>query len=173
MTEEEFLQCIKEMKSGDKNGLKKVYEAYVNLIYSVVFNKLYHQEEAEDITSEFFIKLFKNANKYKEGHKHVAWLVTVAKNMTIDFIRKNKWETPVDEFYQEAPGNLEEQIVNDITIGEAIKKLKPKEKEIVNLKIMGGFTFKEISKLCEMPMGTVTWHYNNAITKLRGCLNEK
>lgn len=173
MTEEEFLKCISEMKSGNKDGLKKVYETYINLIYSVVFSKLGKKEEAEDITSEFFIKIFNNAQKYKPGYRHVAWLVTVAKNMSIDYIRKNKWETPVDEFYQESPVRVEEQITNEIAISDAMSILKPIEKEIVNLKLIGGFTFKEISKFCNSPMGTVTWHYNNAIIKLRRCLNEE
>ena len=43
------------------------------------------------------------------------------------------------------------------------------EREIINLKILGDLTFKEIASVLSMPMGTVTWKYQNAVKKIRRC----
>ena len=47
--------------------------------------------------------------------------------------------------------------------------LKPSERQVVSLKVLGELTFKEIADIMDIPMGTVTWKYQNAIKKLRRC----
>ena len=63
----------------------------------------------------------------------------------------------------------DEQVVNSVSLRRAMESLKPDEREVVDLKVAGGFTFREISEMVEKPMGTVTWLYNNAIKRLRRC----
>ena len=62
---------------------------------------------------------------------------------------------------------VEDQVIGDISLKEALESLKPKEREVINLKIMGDMTFKEIAATLGTPMGTVTWLYRKAIEKLR------
>ena len=50
---------------------------------------------------------------------------------------------------------------------EALDRLKPEEREIVDMKVLSEMTFKEISEILQIPMGTVTWRYQAAIKKLR------
>ena len=52
---------------------------------------------------------------------------------------------------------------------QAVATLKPEEQEILDLKVVGGFTFKEIAEMKGRPIGTITWIYNQAIQKLRRC----
>ena len=63
----------------------------------------------------------------------------------------------------------EDEIVNRMTLQQAVKILKPNEREVLDLKTVGGFTFKEISEMTGRPMGTVTWLYSEAIKKMRRC----
>lgn len=171
MTEEEFQACMLAMAEGDRQALKGVYHAYLKLIYAVIYDTIKQREEAEDITSEFFIKLYQIAGTYRSGNGHKRWLVTIAKNMAIDRIRKIDRETLVEvmpEPDQQEP-EFTEQIVNNLTLKEAISTLKPDEKEILDLKTVGQFTFAEIADMTGRPMGTITWIYNNAIKKLRRC----
>lgn len=56
-----------------------------------------------------------------------------------------------------------------MTVKEALETLKPAERQIVSLKVLGELTFKEIAQCMKIPMGTVTWKYQNAIKKLRRC----
>jgi RNA polymerase sigma-70 factor (ECF subfamily) len=54
----------------------------------------------------------------------------------------------------------------------AMDTLTPKEKEITDMKLVGGMKFREIAEILHQPIGTVTWTYNQAIKKLRRCLAE-
>lgn len=174
MTDKEFAKCMSAIQKGDRLGLKQIYEAYLKLIYAVIWDVVRSREEAEDITSEFFIKLFSLGDTYRPGGGHKAWLVTIARNMAIDRVRKIDREILVDELAEPITENLrqksmETRVVEQVTLKKAMESLKADEKEILDLKVVGGFTFKEISEMYGKPIGTVSWIYNNAIKKLRRC----
>ena len=104
------------------------------------------------------------------GNGHKKWLVTIARNMAVDRIRKIDREALVDEIPETGQsGSMEEQVVNSVSLKVAMESLKPDEREIVDMKVAGGFTFREISEIVGKPMGTVTWLYNSAIKRLRRC----
>lgn len=174
MEEKQFHACMKKIKSGDKSALREIYEAYIGYIYSVVFQVVRNKEDAEDITSEFFIKLWRLADTYRSGKGHKAWLAAIARNMAVDLLRKNKREVLTEDFADNMPENASEddvegEVVSDMSLKAALETLKPAEREIVNLKIMGEHTFQEIADILGQPMGTVTWRYQNAMKKLRRC----
>ena len=60
-------------------------------------------------------------------------------------------------------------MLGNMTVSQALDTLKPAERQIVSLKVLGEMTFKEIARSMQIPMGTVTWKYQNAIKKLRRC----
>lgn len=174
MEDFEFEACVRQIQQGDKEGLKSIYQAYAGLIYSVVYDMTGQREDAQDITSEFFIRLWDKADSYRFGGKHRAWLLTIARNMTIDFMRKQKRELPVEEFPEEQLTGLEasgadfaDEVMGNLSMQEAMKLLKPAEQEVLDLKILGQFTFQEIADILKKPMGTVTWLYRQGIEKLR------
>jgi len=181
------------MKHGDKEALKEIYEAYLGYIYHLIFSVLQNKENAEDVTSEFFIKLWEMSDRYKPGNGHRAYLGRIAHNMAIDYLRAHNKEVPWD-MMEENPESNEQvgdsekpqgagvaagqsdysddtanQVISNITIKEALDKLKPEEREVVHMKVIGEMTFDEISKVLKIPMGTITWRYREAIKKLRRC----
>lgn len=79
------------MIAGEKEGLHSIYQAYVTYIYAIIYDILKNKEDAEDVTAEFFIKLWNIAGKYQFGGKHRAWLGKIAHNMAIDYIRTRKY----------------------------------------------------------------------------------
>lgn len=186
MTEAQFESCIERIKQGDKDGLREIYENYITFIYSVVYEKLQNKENAEDVTSDFFIKLWEKAGVYRPGGGHRGWMATIARNMSVDFLRKNGREELTDimqDSEDESEGRVsassiygskkdspvEQEVIGNLTLKDALERLKDSEREIINLKIMGDFTFKEIAQILHMPMGTVTWRYREAIKQLRRC----
>lgn len=215
MTEAEFEHCMEKICRGDKSGLKDIYTEYLPFIYRTVYGIVGNKENAEDITSDFFVKLWSLAPKYKKGEGHKGYLATIVRNMAIDFIRKNRREVlvetieysaenmpavkkssmddssgtvdadlpQVDSTQQASPSrtsvpkvdtgqrqeSLEDQVISDISLREALEKLHPDEKKIIDMKVLGEMTFKEISELLGIPIGTVTWRYQEGIKKLRRC----
>jgi len=172
MSEEQFENCMRLINQGDKSALKEIYENYLAYIYSIVYRVLENKENAEDVTSEFFIKLWDIADKYQFGGLHKGWLATIARNMALDFIRKRKHEQLTDEVIEQADQEtsaVETRVVGELTIQKAMDVLNHEEREVVNMKVMGDLTFKQIAQILQLPMGTVTWRYQNAIKKLRRC----
>lgn len=187
MNEQQFENAVARMVQGDKTGLKEIYEAYVGYIYRIVYEVLQNRENAEDVASDFFIKLWDKAEQFKPGGGHKGYLAAMARNMAVDFIRKHRKEEltamlqdieagPEEEenagkYYakEERESEVEQSVIQEMTIKEALAALKPSERQIVSLKVLGEMTFKEIAGTMGIPMGTVTWKYQNAIKKLRRC----
>lgn len=189
MTDEEFQTAIYALANGDKNALRLIYEAYVRFIYAVVYDVVGRREDAEDITSEFFIKLVRVADSFRPGSPHRAWMVQIARNMAIDNLRKSRREVLEYEADEtQTDGNtysviecagaaehaqeVEKKTVLAEDMRHAMQVLKSKEKEIVDMKLLGQLTFQEIADATGRPLGTVTWLYNQGIMKLRRCLSE-
>ncbi|MBQ7955226.1 MAG: RNA polymerase sigma factor [Lachnospiraceae bacterium] len=174
MTEAKFEQCIRQMNEGNKEGLREVYEEYLSYIYGIVLQMIGNKENAEDITSEFFIRLWEKSASYKPGSGHRGWMATIARNMTIDFIRKYKREELTEEFEDVAQDDskssqIEAQVVHQMIIEDALATLSDKEREVIHMKVMGDMTLKEIAAVLQVPMGTVAWRYREAVNKLRRC----
>ncbi len=190
MSEEQFWDNMARMKAGEKDGLKAIYEAYMPYLYSFILQRVKSREDAEDIVSELFLKLWRLAAGYEPRKGHKAWLTTIAGNMAIDFLRKRKKEELTDfsegdtafeansrnsqglkQLNKEASKkqSTEEEVIGNTFFTDMLSILKDKEKQIIYLKLAGELTFKEISQLLKEPIGTVTWRYNAAIKKLRRC----
>ncbi len=186
MTDREFQTAINLLLKGDKEGLRRIYEAYIRFIYAIVYDTVKRKEDAEDITSEFFIKLVRVAGTYKKGSPHKSWLATIAKNMSIDFLRKAGREVLLAEKPDEDNGDnnlievvaaeeepktsVEDKAILSEDMNQAMESLEPREREIIDLKLLGQLKFKEIAYMMGQPIGTVTWIYNQGIKKLRKCL---
>ncbi len=173
VSDKQFEQCMKRIQRGDKTALKEIYEAYLPLVYTIAVDVLKNKENAEDITSEFFIKLWEIADRFKEGNGHKAWMIRIIKNMAIDYIRKYRKEEMTDfsdaSKEEKAKDQVEEEVIGNLSLQKALSTLSEGEQEIVKLKVLADMTFKEIAKTCNQPMGTVTWKYQNAMKKLRRC----
>ena len=174
MTEEQFNLAMERIRQKDKSALREVYEMYVSFIYHTVFNIVRQKEAAEDITSDFFIKLWEKAGAYKPGSGHKGYLATIARNMAIDYLRKSCKEVYIepsddgreDDFADTYPAP-ENQAVEKLAVDQALSRLKPVYRQIVTMKVLGEMTFKEISEVLNIPMGTVTWNYQDALKQLR------
>lgn len=186
MNEHQFEEAVARMVRGDKSGLKEIYENYIGYIYRIVYEVLQNKENAEDVTSEFFIRLWDKAEQFKPGSGHKGYLATMARNMAIDFLRKHRREELTvlmqdlgsgqeeesrsgSVYREEIESTVEQEVIGEMTIQQAMETLKPSERQIVSLKVLGELTFKEIAGIMKIPMGTVTWKYQNAMKKLRRC----
>lgn len=170
MTQDEFNQSMRKIRAGNKEGLKEIYSEYLPYIYSIVYGVVGSKENAEDITSDFFIKLWSIADSYEEGREaHKGYLATIARNMSLDFLRKNQRMilTEDEEMPEQETEGTEDTVVGELTVMEALSKLKENEQKVVRMKILSEMTFQEIASELGIPMGTVTWRYQNAMNKLR------
>ena len=178
MTDRQFESRISLIQQGDKQGLRDIYSEYGKMIYQCCFNILHNPQDAEDITADFFLKLWQIADTYCFGGKHKRWLVTIARNMSLDLLKKQSREqlAPEDQDYgTDSPDDsisTEDTVTGGMAVAEALGRLEQTEREIVSMKILADMTFKDIAAVLGKPMGTVTWKYRNAILKLKKIMRE-
>lgn len=193
MTDANFSACIKQMQTGDMDGLKLIYEAYLPMIYHAMLDVVHVKETAEDLSADFFVKLW-NIKDTFAGGTHRKWMLTIARNMALDYLRKYGREAlAADMEHFGATGELSGElkglasavqektaqskdtdaydgVVDRLAIAQAMQVLSPEELELVHLKLMAELKFKEIAQLLDMPQGTVSWKYQQAMKKLREAL---
>ncbi len=177
MTEEKFSELINRLGDGDMQALKEIYEQYSKMIYSTALDICRDAHLAEDVTSEFFIRLKKAAAVYRQGLGHKKWLIASARNLAIDFIRKQSREVPASAGTDEDESSIindiadktdtEEQISSQADMQKLLMRLSDKEREVVNMKIYCQLTFAETAQILRIPIGTVTWRYRSAMKKLK------
>jgi len=177
MTDAEFVSAIEKMKQGDRSGLREVYDAYGNTIYRLFLGRVHRHQDAEDLTSDFFLKLWSCASTYRTGTGHKCWLNTIAKNMAVDFQRRSR-EIPVEDAAEEyaqqltSPESTEDEVLGDMHSAQILSNLSEDEREIVQLHLAAELTFREIAAILKRPLGTVAWKYRTAIGKLQKLAEE-
>ena len=164
----ELHQIFIELKNKSQTAYNKLYEKYYSLIYGVVFSILKNKDDAEDVTHEVFTKIYKLEPDKLPNDCEASWLYTVSKNECFLHLRKIKPNIRIDEIYEiPSESNDIDNIIDSEYYNKLMSGLKEDEKMIVSLKVLSNFTFKKISQIMEIPIGTVQWKYYNAINSLR------
>lgn len=171
------MEKIKENIHNDFENLKQNKEQYFNefynnnynLVYRISFSILKDKENSEDVTQNVFEKIYKLPNDKLADNFESTWLYTVTKNESLQYIRKNKFNIPLDENIDviKSDNNEIDDIAENEDYKKMVKKLNKKEEQIVSLKVLSEFTFKEIGEILSMPTATVQWYYYKSIKSLK------
>jgi RNA polymerase sigma-70 factor (ECF subfamily) len=175
LSEPELVQAILEK---DKNGAEALYDMYSSSLYGVIFRIVQHQEIAEDLLQDTFIRIWNSFSSYDAAKGRLfTWMVNVARNIAIDKTRSKEFRNSAKT--EDIENNvliIDKQvntIINPETIGlkDLIGKLKPEHKIILDLVYFEGLTHVEVAKKLEIPLGTVKTRLRNAIITLRKLFN--
>ena len=144
------------------------YEKYNKLVYSIAFSILKNKENSEDVVQNVYTKIW-NMDKNKLPKEcEASWIYSLTKNETLNYIRSKKQEIDIEEIYYLSIEDDEiSKIIEKDKFNKIISKLNKQEQEIVSLKILAQFTFKEISQMLDMPIATVQWKYYKALHSLK------
>ncbi len=145
-----------KIKAGQKEAFADLYDLYSRAIYRYVYFKVPTKENAEDITSDVFMKSWEYINKHNNSVKNFqAFVYQVARNLIADFYKKNR------ELSLEEKDNL--KVIEDHALSEKIDnisdwqfldnclrklgKINGKWQEVLILKHIEGYSSKEIAKI--------------------------
>jgi RNA polymerase sigma-70 factor (ECF subfamily) len=168
MDNERFDALMEQVRCNDMSALEEIYLEYSGYIYQCMYILVQQKEDAEDLASDFFVKLYQKADKYEPGHSHKSYLAVMARNMAIDFMRKNKREILYDDVPdKENSVSVEDNVVESVFVEHLMKLLSVRQQEIVHLKFFGGFTLAQIAESLDIPLGTVNWNFRQAKEVLR------
>ncbi len=166
--EKEIHELFEKMRQTDLKAYEELYKKYYNLVYNIAFSVLKNYENAEDIAQNVFVKIGNLEQEKLPKNYEASWLYTVTKNECISFIRKNKETSSIENRIEnENEKNEIETVIQNSSYQNLLESLEQVEKQIIFLKIEAGYSFKEISKLLKMPMGTVQWKYYKSLHSLK------
>lgn len=165
---EELHRIFIGIKNGDEEEFNKLYEKYKPLVYGVSFSILKNKEDSEEIVQTIFTKIYKLEKEKLPKENEATWLYSFSKNASLNFLRNKKEELNIDDIYYIAHESEElNEIIQKDTFNKIISNLNKKEQEIVSLKILSNLSFKEISQILNMPIGTVQWKYYKSLHTLK------
>ena len=158
------------IREGNRDGVEMLYKHHYNKMYGVAFSILKNEQASQAVVHNVIYKLMKIEPKRLPLSSELSWLYTVTKNEALQALRSEKATASIDEIVLVS----EDISINNFVDMEAyysmIKGLNEEQKQIVTLKVIGGFTHKEIAKMLGKPIGTVQWIFNTSIKKLKAVL---
>lgn len=133
------------------------YNKYKDKIFSYFYYNLSkNREQAEDLTSDTFLKAFKKFDRYNDNFSFSTRIFTIAKHTLFDYYRKQKYDLELDEISESCYSEFlsyEEDIWKNIDnkdklkdFSKALEKLNKTQKEIIVMKYINDFSNKEISE---------------------------
>jgi RNA polymerase sigma-70 factor, ECF subfamily len=167
-------ELVKGCLAGDHGAWESIVRQYNLRIYNLAYRFVGRFDEAEDLTQEIFLKVFRTLNSYRpESGAFVTWLVRVGRNHIIDHYRKFKTErTHTDSLeveYERAEQNparyvsparaLEQRELSE-RVHQALLRISEDLREAVILRDLEDFTYEEIADMLGLPLGTVKSRIN-------------
>ena len=161
VTSQEVL-IVKKAISGDAEAFASLYDAYVDDVYRFVFHRVGHEQTAEDLTSQVFLKAWDNLGRYKvRGLPFGAWLFQIARNSVIDYYRTHKEILPLEPNAATEPDpsmNVAREVEKRLE-GEWVRtilyKLTQEQREVLILKFINGLKTKEIAQVMGKGQGAI------------------
>lgn len=157
-------------------ALEELYDRYIKLVYSFAF-KLSNQneEKTKEMTQLVFLKLWTTNSTYDPTKgSFINWLLTLTRNVCIDYIRKDnlhnekvKNYNPDESMNVADPSNtIEEKLIRD-EIACAKSKLSSSQKRLIHLLYWQGYSLAEIARLENEPLGTIKSRLHQSLKQLK------
>ena len=160
-----------------ESRLASLYDEYFDRIAHYIYVRIGDRNEAEDLAGDVFVKALKSLKSYKErGIPMQAWLFRIAHNALVDHLRKKGRVTtvPIEGvtiMTKEDPVAVAEKSIEMEKVSEAMQKLTPEQREVVQLRFFGGLSSKEVGAILRKSDGAVREMQRAAVEKLRTLLN--
>jgi len=179
---------LAKIKLGHEEAFSDFYDLYVEQIYRFIYFKVSNAEEAQDITSETFMRLWQYILNNQEISNVRALLYRIARNLIIDFYRDKGRGLEVgfidnydnendddDSHNHPLSANISEVIDIKITmevVKSALTEIKENHREVVVLHYIEGLEIKEIAEILEKTEGNVRVLLHRGIQELKGILSK-
>jgi len=171
----EFL--VAEIKNGDKEAFMKLVGLYQQKIFVLAYSMVQEREDALDLVQETFLRLYEKINTYRSGENFSAWLMKIARNICLDFLRRQKTrkKESLDQLSPErldlADGHQDPAHFNPgKLISQAVSCLPARQQAVFILHHYRELKYEEIAEELRISTGTVKSLHYKAVRKLRKLL---
>ncbi|MEG1931980.1 MAG: RNA polymerase sigma factor [Pygmaiobacter sp.] len=160
---------------NDVAALEELYLLTERAVYALVLSILKDPDATQDVVQETYLKIRSAAHLYQPQGKPLAWIFTIAKNLSLSFLRQNKNAAVFDDTVLD--DNLRYSCISDPTdrlvLTAALQILSEEERQVVLLHVLSGMTHLEIAKSFGSPLSTILSRYHRALKKLKNYLTER
>lgn len=156
---------IKAFKDRDYSNFDPFYEQTNRKVFFTILNIVKDKMIAEDLMQDAYMQFLKKIDHVKTNQNSAAYLVTIGRNLALNYYNKYKREVPGEEIFQTIA--TDEVVKDDADIFALLDLLDQAEREVVVLHTINGFKYREIAKVMNKPLGTVLWLHKKAIDKLK------
>jgi len=172
MIKKDDSQLVSQYFKGDEKSLEILIKKYLKPIYGFVYKYTGNIQEAEDLTQEVFVKMWRHLKKYNKNKSFKTWLFSIAKNTCIDWLRKKK-TIPISELKERGENdNFFEQVSISQLLQSATNNLLPKYQTVLSLYYNDNLNFREIAEKLNEPLDTIKSRHRRALIILKKHLNE-
>jgi len=153
----------------EENEIVELYKSMKSRIFSLALRITGNFEDALDIIEESFNILLKKKDKIREKEKTKFWLYKVATNMSLSYVRNKKRKVPLEEWMKK----VDPPDGTTYDIEKALSEIPERERTVLLLHDLEGFTHREISEMLGIAEGTSKSHLHKARVKLREFLKRR
>jgi RNA polymerase sigma factor (sigma-70 family) len=173
-------ELVGHLLSKDPKRFGFLFDHFSPALYGIIKQIVKHDEQAEDILQEVFLKIWNSAVLYDPKKSRLfTWLLNVARNTSIDYVRSkqgrfDKKSQPIDAFVSNSHNSGAVTASHEhIGLKKIVSGLKDDHKEIIDLAFFEGYTQNEIAEKLQIPLGTVKTKCRKAISILRKSIDIK
>ena len=180
------LQLVERCLAGQQSAWEDLVRVHTRRVYSICYRFTNSDAEAQDLTQDVFLRVFKNLKSFRAGEGlFVVWLTRLTRNLLIDHYRRTRMEratesiedqaTPLEETtgaIARTEGMLAGREASELLQG-ALQKLSPELRETVILRDLEELEYREIAQILNVPEGTVKSRLNRGRAELARVLRRQ
>lgn len=182
-------KLVNKAVKGDNSAFEALMEKHMGIIYNIALRMAANQDDAEDMTQEIMIKIFRSLGSFKGNSKFSTWIYRVAVNTCLDELKKkkNKKHLSLDaeisgddgenqiEIKDDSPSpeKLAEQNELRDMVAAAVKLLSDEHRAVIVLRDIRGMSYSEIAGILGCSDGTVKSRISRARTQLKMILEKE
>lgn len=167
-------ELISRLSNKDKNALYAIYDKYSGALYGVILRMCRNEAIAQDLLQETFIKIWQKIDNYDATKgKFYTWAYRIAKNTTLNALRKPELLIQSEDLSVYTNKTQEEKTPDYAELSGAIKKLEPHHQEAISLVYFRGYTHREAYVQMGVPLGTFKSYIRQALNLLRESYNKE
>jgi len=173
------IQLVGRCLSGEQAAWEELVKTYTRRVYSLCFRFTNSETEAQDLTQDVFLRIFKTLGSFRAGEGSlIVWMTRVTRNLLVDHYRRTK-NTRLTDAIEDRLAVLEEKtaqhsradgLLAGREAGEllqtALQELSPELREAVILRDVEELEYREIARVLDIPEGTVKSRLNRGRAEL-------
>ena len=174
MTDTELIQAV---KNGNDKAFKELVLRYESRIASTVIGMLGNCPEAEDAGQETFIRFYRALPNFRGESSVITYMTRIAINLSLNELKRRKrrailFKNKSEEYLANvADDNTNYNTDEQEIIYKGLKKLEPKFRSVIVLRLIEGYSTKETAEILSLPIGTVLSRLARAQEKLKTILS--